>query len=520
MLLGRDATNGSKASGDDPLLDYWDTPEELGKWLTEVVGEYRPDLNNTHSQSTISGDRIGSDDGDLGRGGEDVSVTSAYMSSDMSTPSMGLSPKVRKEATPHSNASFVYNDGVNEQTNGSTGTTYDQLAATMPSEMVKIPAGWYAIIWLTSGVNQLVKVILPTGADIRGLMYQQQQMSIDDPEYPTSQMNAQFVALQAATSEEDAYKVAPTYPGNLFYMDYLYNNNVCSAADVSGLDSLCIPKTGGILSPQNAGYGQTSCATWWDSSLKDKVANDFAGNNLSIAGGTWATVFSTDNTVNRLIFGKLGQSNANVSESGLGDSNGGDWGWGWFKEKVAAVAVAIGGFFMQFPTTFLKRRLLKLTQITLTYDELLQALTPNDAEAIELYSPQKILIQMTVLAKQDFMKSKHTVSFRDDQKQSSLPSLPQVPMSLVNGSLCTDTTLDPIEATPLPSKPQELSYEIRYFPKNKESYTQIIKAHSLAVAENNASENSDVLIGEWPTVRCLDKPKRSLQPIQEKLSFE
>jgi hypothetical protein len=281
---------------------------------------------------------------------------------------------------PANNASFVYNDGVTEQTNGATGTTYDQLAETMPSETIRIPAGWYAIMWLTSGVNQLVKVILPTGADIRGLMYQQQQMSIDDPEvrkefaafenhclipahiryniikqkYPTSQMNAQFVAIQAATSEEDAYKVAPTYPGNLFYMDYLYNNNVCSAADVSGLNSLCIPKTGGILSPQNAGYGQTSCASWWANDLKDKVANDFAGNNLSIAGGTWATVFSSDNTVNRLIFGKLGQSNSNVSESGLGDSNGGDWGWGWFKEKVAAVAVAIGGFFMQFPTTVIK----------------------------------------------------------------------------------------------------------------------------------------------------------------------
>ncbi len=99
MLLGRDASNGSVATGDDPLLDYWDTPEELGKWLTEVVGEYRPDLNNTHDQTLISGDRTGSDDGDLGRGGEDVSVTTAFMSSDMSTPSMGLSPKVRKEAT-------------------------------------------------------------------------------------------------------------------------------------------------------------------------------------------------------------------------------------------------------------------------------------------------------------------------------------------------------------------------------------------------------------------------------------
>ena len=30
-----------------------------------------------------------------------------------------------------------------EQTSGATGTTYDQLAATMPGETVKIPVAWY-----------------------------------------------------------------------------------------------------------------------------------------------------------------------------------------------------------------------------------------------------------------------------------------------------------------------------------------------------------------------------------------
>ncbi|WP_299874218.1 hypothetical protein [uncultured Cocleimonas sp.] len=118
------------------------------------------------------------------------------------------------------------------------------------------------------------------------------------------------------------------------------------------------------------------------------------------------------------------------------------------------------------------------------------------------------------------MKTKHTASFRDDQKQSSLPGLLQVPMSLVNGSLNSNTTIDTLEVTPLPSIPAELSYEISYFSKNKESYTQFIKTHSLAIAENIASENCDVLAGELSTVRCLNIPKRSLPPIQKKLSFK
>lgn len=134
MLMGRDPTNGSVATGDDPLLDYWDTPEELGKWLTEVVGEYRPDLNNTHLQSTISGDRSGSDDGDLGRGGEDVVVTSAYMNSDMSTPSMGLSPKVRKEAT-------LIRETIQAIVSSSTAPTTEELTQLMgkSSSMVLTP---------------------------------------------------------------------------------------------------------------------------------------------------------------------------------------------------------------------------------------------------------------------------------------------------------------------------------------------------------------------------------------------
>ena len=98
MLLGRHPTNSSKITGDDPLLQYWDTPEEAAKWLTEVVGEYRPDINNTHSQTSVGGDTKGDDDGDLGQGAEDVFVSSDFLRTDMSTPALGLSPKVRKEA--------------------------------------------------------------------------------------------------------------------------------------------------------------------------------------------------------------------------------------------------------------------------------------------------------------------------------------------------------------------------------------------------------------------------------------
>ena len=98
MLLGRSPTTNSKATGDDPILDYWDTPEEAAKWLTEVVGEFRPDINNKNTQTSWGGATGGSDDGDFGQGGEDVIVTADFLRTDMSTPAMGLTPKVRKES--------------------------------------------------------------------------------------------------------------------------------------------------------------------------------------------------------------------------------------------------------------------------------------------------------------------------------------------------------------------------------------------------------------------------------------
>ncbi len=134
MLLGRSVMNGSKATGDDPLLDYWDTPEELGKWITEVVGEFRPDLNNKHIQTGIPGDWAGSDDGDLGRGAEDVHIDSTFMNSDMSTPSFGLSPKVRKEAK-------LIRESIQEMVDSSTEPTTEELTQIMgkSSSMVLTP---------------------------------------------------------------------------------------------------------------------------------------------------------------------------------------------------------------------------------------------------------------------------------------------------------------------------------------------------------------------------------------------
>ncbi len=96
VLLERNLTDGSVASGTDPLSNIWSTPEQAAKWTAEVVGEYRPDIYAGTTKPT-TGATSGTDDGDGGEGGEDTEVTSAWLASDSSTPGLGLTPKIRKE---------------------------------------------------------------------------------------------------------------------------------------------------------------------------------------------------------------------------------------------------------------------------------------------------------------------------------------------------------------------------------------------------------------------------------------
>jgi integrating conjugative element protein (TIGR03755 family) len=97
VMLGRNLKDGSAASGDDPLINIFPTPEHAAKWTAEVVGEFRPDINGGGATAPKSGATSGKDDGDGGKGGEDTEVTAAWLAGDSSTPGLGLAPKIEKE---------------------------------------------------------------------------------------------------------------------------------------------------------------------------------------------------------------------------------------------------------------------------------------------------------------------------------------------------------------------------------------------------------------------------------------
>ena len=109
LQFGRNVLNSSVLNLSDadaannPIARYWRTPEEAAKWTTEVIGEIRPDIDESASGispvGTHSTDTRDSD-GDQGEGGEDVVATQEFLSADNNSPALGLLPKVHIEEQP------------------------------------------------------------------------------------------------------------------------------------------------------------------------------------------------------------------------------------------------------------------------------------------------------------------------------------------------------------------------------------------------------------------------------------
>ncbi len=288
---------------------------------------------------------------------------------------------------PIHNTTFIYNDGKTTQEATNTGTSYDDLIASAPDGSIKIPVGWYSIMVVTSGLNYVIKLMLPTGQDIRALMHQQQQMAIDDPDiktefnafsahclrpanirlnvisqnYRDSKIYSAMASIKSALNDEkDAYQVSPRYPGNLFFINHLYGNNLCEATDPKGLNSTCIPRTNGVLSPKEAGYGFNHCGQWWTESLKAKLKDDLTdkegyltANSFELFGNILDSL--QHNAEDRFIYGKLAKANINANEKGLGSDSGGLFSpLEWIRIKLTALFASIGLFFLQFPTQLIK----------------------------------------------------------------------------------------------------------------------------------------------------------------------
>ena len=328
---------------------------------------------------------------------------------------------------PIHKTTFIYDTGKEVQEATNTGTTYDDLISSAPDGSIKIPFGWWTIMWVASGANYVIKLALPTGDEIRSLMYSRQQMAIDNPDVKDEfmafethcrrpanirlniinrdfkvsnlyQIHFKLIKSSVKDSTEN-FKVDPNYPGNLFYLNHLYNNNLCANNDVTTVTSTpCIPRTGGVLSPEDSGYGYNQCATWWNDSLKGKLEQDlfdWSGYITSLTG-TYDFIkdkLSADGT-DRIIYGELRKGHMkNLSETGAGSESGGISNpLEWIKQKIAALFTSIGTFFLSFPTTLIKFMLpIVLGTMIMVFTMLIPIMV-----ILNLYRPDRI-IQMAVL---------------------------------------------------------------------------------------------------------------------------
>lgn len=274
---------------------------------------------------------------------------------------------------------FVYDDGAKIQKTGTTGTTFDRYAGDIPSE-VKIPFGWYAVLYASSGFTKTIKSMLPTGLQARQVMYQLQQANMDDPKlqaeldkfekqcarpararlteimrHPDYKLAQKFDSiikdvqknvkdqwkLSAAIKGTDSWKIAAIYPGNELFMDYLYDDELLCKIDLlnpanseNPKTSVCIPQTSAALTPAKGGDCKKMWKGGWGgfgNGLVDRLQKYYKDSNFNIQNE------------DSFIYGRLTSGTLHMNEKGIGNINGSFWQW--TSEKIGAIFLNIGNLF-------------------------------------------------------------------------------------------------------------------------------------------------------------------------------
>ena len=271
-----------------------------------------------------------------------------------------------------SKLNISYDDGAKTQTAGKTETRLDALSGSTP-DSVKIPGGWYLMLLTTSGFNAIFTSLLPNQFQARDLMYDMQQVSLDDPQlqselnefekhcrqpaqarlnairslYPNSKIARKLNSLTTDTQDSvktiwskfndligggtDHWKIIERYPGNLYFMDTLYDDSLlCKSGQDPNVIS-CIPRTGHPLNPAT---GKT-CQSWWKGNavlgggIVDKLEDEFGKVPI---GGVDEDMFVAAKLMS------LGGERTS-GEKGVGNKEGDVYQWG--EEKTAGLMVNI-----------------------------------------------------------------------------------------------------------------------------------------------------------------------------------
>ncbi len=268
---------------------------------------------------------------------------------------------------------MTYNDGSTTQTAGNTNTRFDGLKDSVPNS-VKIPGGWYIVLFSSSAFNGVIKNLLPNQFQARDLMYDMQQVSLDDPQlqselndferkcrqpaqarlnairsiYPDSKIAKKLNKLTEDTQKDvkgvwsaienfmgggtDHWKIIEKYPGNLYFMDTLYDDSLLCKTGQDPKTTDCIPKTSNPLNPPDG----TDCKSWWSGSgfglgtgIVDKLEDAFGKVPF---GGIDEDMFVAAKLMT--LGGQL-----NTGEKGVGNKEGSLWEWG--EEKSAGLFINI-----------------------------------------------------------------------------------------------------------------------------------------------------------------------------------
>jgi hypothetical protein len=186
-------------------------------------------------------------------------------------------------------------------TGGASGSTYGTAFASVPGN-VEVPAWWFTVMGLSSGINQAVKTGIGSNADgFRQLQELAQLASVEDPQeraqlqrfanecwIPARSMYLTSATPLSAAGAADLATYGTTDPewigSHVFQDEPGYYDTLAATSGVAGFvvdPTQDADVAGSALPPDN---GRPSCNQWW-TTLKANIVT-----NLTITGG--ATLFS------------------------------------------------------------------------------------------------------------------------------------------------------------------------------------------------------------------------------------
>ncbi|HVV67991.1 MAG TPA: conjugal transfer protein TraG N-terminal domain-containing protein [Gammaproteobacteria bacterium] len=234
-------------------------------------------------------------------------------------------------------------DGQNETVHpGNTGTTYDS-AFSVPTEEIRVPIWWYAVVALSEGITSGANTIVSCVPDLRSMVTQADMARITDPQlkHEVAQFEqdcfiparTQYLAdthtnadtISVINSNQSTYGSDDTEWAGSHGFDQTYYQNLKASQPVPGFAYDANQDINADTNEDNPpAYGTPTCDQWWNdpqNGLRLRLINLMSAKYWSDFAPELVSDKTKDDVLKQILFNNTGYDKANDTVGDIGYSH-------------------------------------------------------------------------------------------------------------------------------------------------------------------------------------------------------